>query len=315
MVKAEALRLGFDDCGISEATYLEEDAVHLKTWLEKGYQGEMRYMDDHFEKRTDPRKLVDGAKSVISVIQNYYTQAKQEDPAAPIISKYAYGKDYHKVLKRKLKKLTEFIQKEIAPVNGRAFVDSAPVLDRAWAARAGLGWVGKNSNLISPRLGSFFFIGSLITDIEFEYDTPINDMCGGCTKCLSACPTKAIVRPKVVDGSKCISYYTIEYKGELPESLRERFLNRAFGCDICQDVCPWNRKAPENTVPEFKPVPGLLSMTKKDWTELNEEKYEEMFAGSAVKRTKYSGLKRNIDFWQGRNNLQKEKAKAEAKDS
>lgn len=302
IVKTEAIRLGFDDCGISQATYLEEDARHLRTWLEKGYHGEMQYMVNHFEKRTDPRKLIEGTKSVISVIQNYNTSQVQADISAPVISKYAYGKDYHKVLKKRLNKLIDFIQNNIAPTNGRAFVDSAPVLDRAWAAKAGLGWIGKNANLISPKFGSFVFIGSIITDIEFDYDTPINEMCGGCTKCLTACPTSAIVRPKTVDGSKCISYHTIEYKGDLQEDIKEKFLNRVFGCDICQDVCPWNRKAPEHKVNGFTPEPDLLSMTRKEWQQLNEEKYEVLFSGSAVKRAKYKGLRRNIDFLLGKDN-------------
>jgi len=296
LIKAEARRLGFDHCGISKASYLAAHATHLKIWLKKGLQGEMDYMARHPEKRLDPRKLVSGTRSVISVIMSYNTDHKQTDHTAPVISKYAYGKDYHKVIRKRLKKLLAYIQNEIQPANGRVFVDSAPVLDRAWAEKAGLGWIGKNANLISTKFGSFVFIGSVFIDLELAYDSPTSDMCGGCTKCIAACPTQAIIRPKVIDSKRCISYFTIEYKGQLPESLRERFHNRIFGCDICQDVCPWNRKAPLNHIDEFVPEKELLEMKRKDWINMDEDKFDRLFQGSAVKRVRFEGLKRNIRF-------------------
>ena len=296
LIKAEAINLGFDACGISCAEILAEQSAHLKKWLEKGFQGEMSYMKNYFDKRTDPQKLVPGTKSIISVILNYNTALKQIDPDAPVISKYAYGKDYHKVMRKKLKQLLKFINKRIENVNARIFVDSAPVLDRAWAAKAGLGWIGKNSMLISPKFGSFVFVGSVFVDIELEYDTTINEMCGGCTKCLTSCPTTAIVRPKVVDGSKCISYFTIEFKGDLPKIYKEKFQNRIFGCDICQDVCPWNKRVLQHRIEEFEPKNELLDMTCSDWIHLDEEKYNNLFEGSALKRAKFSGLRRNLDF-------------------
>ncbi len=295
-IRTEAIRLGFNDCGFSKAGRLEEDAGHLKTWLDRGLHGTMSYMETHFDKRVDPRNLLQGAKSVISVILSYHSTQTQYDKTAPVLSKYAYNKDYHKVLKKRLRLLLKFIKSEISECNARIFVDSAPVLERAWAARAGLGWIGKNSNLISPKFGSFVFIGSLITDLELEYSTAIKDMCGGCTKCLTSCPTGAIIRPKIIDAAKCISYFTIEYKGELPQLLNEKFQNRVFGCDICQDVCPWNRNAPVHDVDEFKPADGLMTMTKEQWKNLNEEEYVRIFSGSAVKRAGFNGLKRNIDF-------------------
>ena len=296
LIKAEAIRLGFNDCGISQSTYLEEDAMHLKSWLDRGFHGEMKYMENYFDKRVDPGKLVPGSKSVISVILSYNTEKDREDASAPVISKYAYNRDYHKVLKKKLRLLLSYIQKSITECEARIFVDSAPVLERAWAAKSGLGWIGKNSNLISPKFGSFVFIGSIITSVELEYDKPIKETCGGCTKCLQNCPTSAIIRPKVIDSNKCISYFTIEYKGQLPETMTEKFRNRVFGCDICQDVCPWNRKAPVHTVPEFEPKQELIKMSHDEWKNLDEETYTRLFEGTAVKRTKYSGLKRNIDF-------------------
>ncbi len=295
-IKAEAIRLGFDDCGISHADYLKEEATQLKNWLHKGLHGEMDYMKNHFEKRVDPRKLVNNAKSVISVILNYYTSKKQRDSSAPIISKYAFGKDYHKVIKKKLKKLLHFIQNNIAQTNGRCFVDSAPVLDRAWAAKAGLGWIGKNSTLISPKFGSFVFIGLILVDCELAYDLQMNDMCGSCTKCISTCPTQAILTPKVIDANRCISYLTIEYKGSLPKNMKDCFENRIFGCDICQDICPWNKQIPEHNSKELQPLPNLLSLTRDEWLDMDEQKYEQMFTSSPVKRAKYQGLKRNIDF-------------------
>jgi len=296
MIKAEALRIGFDGCGISKAGELKEDSDRLSDWLQKGFHGNMKYMENHFEKRVDPAKLVDGAKSVISVILNYFPSEKQKDPDAPVISKYAYGMDYHTVIRRMLKQLQEYINGNINPIKGRGFVDSAPVLDRAWAARSGLGWIGKNSNLISPSKGSFFFIGSLIVDIELFYDRPIPDFCGDCTRCINACPTQAIIGSRTIDSRKCISYHTIENKEDIDPQLQDKFMNRVFGCDICQDVCPWNRKAIPHKVEELKPIPGLLEMTKKDWYSINETEYDERFSKSAIKRAKYKGLRRNLEF-------------------
>lgn len=258
--------------------------------------GEMGYMANHFDKRLDPRKLVEGAKSVITVLLNYYPSETQKDREAPKISKYAYGNDYHHVIKGKLRELVNFIHENIGEVDGRAFVDSAPVMDKAWAAKAGLGWVGKNSNLINPKNGSFFFIGELILDIELEPDQPIRDHCGTCTACIDACPTEAIIQPYVVDGSKCISYFTIELKDAIPTSMKSQFDNWAFGCDVCQDVCPWNRFSKPHSEPQFNPHPDMLEMTKKDWEELTEEVFQKVFQKSAVKRAKFSGLKRNIYF-------------------
>jgi epoxyqueuosine reductase len=295
-IKEEAHRLGFDACGISKVERLDDDAERLRLWLLRGMQGEMDYMVNNFEKRVDPAELVPGSKSVVSVLLNYFPSQKQQDPLAPIISGYAFGEDYHKVLKKKLKLLFNFINTNIIPINGRSFVDSAPVLDRAWAARSGLGWIGKNSNLISTRLGSFVFIGSLIIDLELSYDSSINDHCGGCTKCIQACPTHAIQEPRVIDSNKCISYLTIENKKKIPEFNKDKFENRVFGCDICQDVCPWNRKVKPHHVKEFEPLPDLLEMTKKDWENLDEDKYNKIFKKTALKRAKYSGLRRNIDF-------------------
>jgi epoxyqueuosine reductase len=296
MIKAEAFRLGFDGCGIAQAEKLEEEGSHLSDWLKKQYQGTMNYMERHFEMRVDPEKLVEDARSVISVILNYFPKKTQVDPCAPVISKYAYGKDYHDVIREKLNKLLQFIQVSFEPVHGRGFVDSAPVLDRAWAARAGLGWIGKNSNLISPTIGSYFFIGSLIVDIPLIYDRPLPDFCGDCNRCLYACPTQAIVSPKVIDARRCISYLTIENKGEIDTQFRDQFSNRVFGCDICQDVCPWNKKAIPHRITEFEPVGGLLEMTREDWFNLNEDQYKQRFSGSAVKRAKYKGLLRNLQF-------------------
>ncbi|SHJ59122.1 tRNA epoxyqueuosine(34) reductase QueG [Pseudozobellia thermophila] len=295
LIKDEAKRLGFLSCGISKADFLEEEAPRLETWLKKGMHGEMGYMENHFDKRLDPRLLVDGAQSVISLLLNYYPEKKQDEGSYKI-SKYAYGQDYHHVIKSKLRQLQEFISSEIGEVNGRAFVDSAPVLDKAWAAKSGLGWVGKNSNLITQKVGSFYFIAELIVDLELAYDTPVTDHCGTCTACIDACPTQAIVEPYVVDGSKCISYFTIELKNEIPEDYRGKFDDWAFGCDVCQDVCPWNRFSKPHSEPLFDPHPDLLDMTRQDWEEITEEVFRKVFKKSAVKRTKYTGLKRNIDF-------------------
>jgi epoxyqueuosine reductase len=296
MIRAEALRLGFDKCGISRAEYLSEDAERLESWLRNQYHGQMAYMENHADKRVDPTKLVAGAQSVISVLLNYYPAEDQQDPSAPLISKYAYGEDYHNVIRHKLQELLRYIQGNIAPAAGRAFVDSAPVLDRAWAARAGLGWIGKNTNLITPESGSFFFIGALIVDITLHYDQPIQDFCGDCNRCIRACPTTAIIAPRLIDARKCISYLTIENKGEIDTNLRAHFHNRVFGCDICQDVCPWNRKAKPHNVKEFQPPDGLLEMSRQEWHDLDEPRFNELFRRSAVKRATFEGLRRNLKF-------------------
>lgn len=296
MIKEEALRLGFDGCGISRAEYAGEDARHLEKWLGKGYHAGMSYMERNFDKRTDPARLVEGARSVISVLLGYYPSQRQQQPDAPVLSIYAYGKDYHPVIRKKLNALLKFIRTSFPPANGRGFTDSAPVLDRAWAARSGLGWIGKNSNLISSEAGSYFFIGSLIVDIPLSYDKPITDFCGDCNRCIRACPTSAIVSDRVIDAGRCISYLTIENKGEIEDSFRGKMKNRVFGCDICQDVCPWNRRAAPHRVDEFKPLPGLLEMTRKEWYAMNEKQFREKFAFSAVKRAKFRGLRRNLQF-------------------
>ena len=294
-IKAEARRLGFLSCGISEAAFLEEEAPRLERWLKQGMHGEMSYMEDYFDKRLDPRKLVPGARSVISLLYNYFpSQQPREDSYK--VSKYAYGEDYHFVIKRKLKELMAFIQEAVGEVHGRAFVDSAPVLDRAWAARSGLGWIGKHSNLLTKEMGSFYFIAELILDLDLESDAPTTDHCGTCTACLDACPTGAIVQPYVVDGSRCISYFTIELKNEIPASMKGQFENWIFGCDICQDVCPWNRFSRPHKEPAFDARPQLLEFGRRDWEELTEEVFRKVFRKSAVKRTKFRGLKRNIDF-------------------
>ncbi|MBS1531985.1 MAG: tRNA epoxyqueuosine(34) reductase QueG, partial [Bacteroidetes bacterium] len=268
-----------------------------EAWLKQGMQGEMSYMENYFDKRLDPRLLVDGAKSVISLGLNYYTDLQQADPSAPKISKYAYGTDYHHVIKHKLKQLLEVINEKIGEVNGRAFVDSAPVLDKAWAKRAGLGWIGKNTNLISTKKGSFFFLAELIIDLELEYDIPSTaDHCGTCTRCIDACPTEAIVAPYVVDGSRCISYLTIELKNEIPAEFQGKMDNWMFGCDVCQDVCPWNRFSVLNHEQAFQPKKELLNMRKTDWEDITEDVFQKVFKDSPVKRTKFSGLKRNIGF-------------------
>ena len=294
-IKTEAKRLGFLSCGVSKADFLEEEAPRLERWLNNNMNGEMSYMANHFDKRLDPRKLVEGSKSVISVLLNYYPKETQDEDSYKI-SKYAYGHDYHHVIKTKLRQLQEFITDEIGEVNGRAFVDSAPVLDKAWAAKSGLGWIGKHSNLLTQQVGSFYFIAELIVDLELEYDHAVTDHCGTCTACIDACPTNAIVEPFVVDGSKCISYFTIELKNELPNEMKGSFDDWMFGCDVCQDVCPWNRFSKPHNEPLFNPNPELLSMTRKDWEEITEDVFRKVFQKSAVKRTKYDGLKRNIDF-------------------
>jgi epoxyqueuosine reductase len=294
-IKTEALRLGFLSCGISKAEFLETEAPRLEKWLKNNSHGEMSYMENHFDKRLDPTKLVSDSKSVISLLLNYYPEETQVEDSYKI-SKYAYGKDYHDVIKSKLKELHYFIEAEIGEVSGRAFVDSAPVLDKAWAAKSGLGWIGKNSNLITQKVGSFYFIAELIIDLDLEYDYVTTDHCGTCTACIDACPTKAITEPYVVDGSKCISYFTIELKDQLPESMKGSFNDWMFGCDICQDVCQWNKFSKPHSEPLFNPNPELLSLTKQDWEEITEDVFKKVFHKSAVKRTKFSGLSRNINF-------------------
>lgn len=294
-IKAEAKRLGFLSCGISKAGFLEEEAPRLEKWLSENRHGQMQYMENYFDKRLDPTLLVDDSKSVISLLLNYYPEQQQTESTYKI-SKYAYGQDYHFIIKEKLKELLHSIQENIGKVGGRAFVDSAPVLDKAWAAKSGLGWIGKNSNLLSKQVGSFFFIAELVIDLELEYDTATTDHCGSCTACIDSCPTQAIIAPYVVDGSKCISYFTIELKENIPAEMRGKFDDWAFGCDVCQDVCPWNRFSKPHREPLFNPHPELLSMTKKDWEEITEDTFRAVFKNSAVKRTKYEGLKRNINF-------------------
>jgi epoxyqueuosine reductase len=300
LLKEEAYRLGFDFIGISRAEKMEEESQRLEAWLNGHKHGKMHYMANHFEKRTDPTKLVEGAKSVVSLMYNYYTDKEQKDETAPKISKYAYGKDYHFVIKHKLKTLLQYLQEQVGEVSGRCFVDSAPVLERDWAKRSGLGWMGKNTMLIHPKAGSYFFLAELIIDLDLEYDGPIKDYCGRCTRCIDACPTEAI-SPEgyIVDGSKCISYFTIELKEAIPEAYKGKFDNWMFGCDVCQEVCPWNRFAKKHQEPEFEPHPKLLDMSRQEWEEITEEVFQEVFRKSAVKRTKYSGLKRNIKFLGG----------------
>jgi epoxyqueuosine reductase len=295
-IKEEAAQEGFFHCGISKAERLEEEAYRLEAWLEKGKHGKMHWMERNFDKRLDPRLLVDGARSVISVLYNYYPSTTQRDPDAPKISKYAYGEDYHFILKERLRSLVERMEASFGPFEHRVFVDSAPVMDKAWAERSGLGWQGKNSMLINKGQGSFFFIGEIICDLELEPDGPIKDYCGTCTRCIDACPTGAIDAYEV-DGSKCISYLTIELKDDqLPPEMKGKMANWAFGCDICQDVCPWNKFSLPHNEPRFEPHPDLLNMTKKDWRELEEESFRELFKRSAVKRAKFKGLKRNLRF-------------------
>jgi len=297
IIKQEAKNLGFSFVGIARAEHMDEEARRLEEWLNRGMHGQMHYMANHFDKRVDPRMLVEGARSVVSLMYNYYTDAEQEDPEAPKISKYAYGKDYHFVLKRKLKELLKVIRDRIGEINGRVFVDSAPVLERDWARRSGVGWTGKNTLLINPKAGSYFFLAELIIDLELAYDGPMKDYCGSCRRCIDACPTDAI-SPEgyLLDAGKCISYFTIELKEALPEEYRDKFENWMFGCDICQRVCPWNRFSQPHDEPEFEPHPDLLKMSKGEWEELTEETFREVFRQSAVKRTKYEGLKRNIRF-------------------
>ena len=302
LIKSEAVRLGFDYCGIAKATRLDDDARRLEQWLNKGMNGTMQYMENYFDLRTDPAKLVPGAKSVITVLMNYYPEERQK-PDTPKISKYAYGQDYHHVIRKKLKLLLQFIKDHIGEVQGRGFVDSAPVLERTWAQRSGLGWIGKNGNLITRQHGSFYFIATLITDLILDYDDPFaKDYCGSCRRCIDACPTNAIQENKVIDGSKCISYFTIELKEQLiPDEMQGKFKDWVFGCDICQDVCPWNRFAVREQEEAFTPIPEVLNFTTGDWEELTEEKFNEIFQRSPIKRSKYAGIRRNLRFIQQKN--------------
>lgn len=296
IVKKMALDAGFSYCGISKAEFLGHDAPRLEKWLNEGKHGTMLWMENHFDKRLNPQLLVPGAKSVISLMYNYYTPQKQVDQQVPIISKYALGEDYHKVIKDKLFDLVNNLKVEIGNFDCRVFVDSAPVMERAWAAKSGLGWIGKNSLLINKKAGSFYFLAQIICDLELSADLPINDYCGTCTACVDACPTEAILPNKIIDSNKCISYLTIELKDEIPAEFKNKMDNHAFGCDICQDVCPWNRFSTPHAEPLFEPKPELLNMKVAEWYEINELVFEKLFKNSAVKRTKFKGLKRNIDF-------------------
>ena len=297
LIKLHAKELGFSFCGIAKAMPLTEDAHRLEAWLSKGMHGGMHYMENYFDLRIDPTKLVPGARSVITLLMNYFPADKQLDDA-PKIARYAYGNDYHEVIREKLKELIKQINIQIGAINGRGFVDSAPVLERAWAQRSGLGWVGKNGNLISKQHGSYFFIATLICDLELEYDSPfVKDFCGSCTKCIDACPTEAILPDKVVDGSKCISYFTIELKEALiPDEMKGKFDNWMFGCDVCQEVCPWNRFSQPTSEIKFNPLPAILNFSSNDWEEMTEEKFKEVFKNSPLKRSKYAGIKRNLRF-------------------
>jgi epoxyqueuosine reductase len=297
IVKQISKQLGFDYCGIAKAELLSDDAKRLEQWLKKGLHGKMQYMENHFDKRIDPTKLVEGAKSVITLLLNYYP-AEQQNEAVPKIAKYAFGKDYHEVIREKLHHFISLMNEQIGEIHGRGFVDSAPVLERTWAVKSGIGWLGKNGNLISKQNGSFFFIATLIVDIELEYDHPfVKDYCGTCTKCIDACPTEAILPNKVIDGSKCISYYTIELKEAIIDSKKD-FNNWMFGCDVCQDVCPWNRFSKPNSEIHFSPIPEILNLTTKQWEEMSEESFKIIFKDSPLKRSKFQGIKRNLNFIQ-----------------
>ena len=295
-IKQTATNLGFSYCGISKAEFLEEEAPRLAGWLKKGYAGKMSYLENHFDKRLDPRLLVPGAKSVISLIYNYYPEKDLGRVSDLKVSKYAYGEDYHIVVKDKLNELIQIIREDIGDVGGRAFVDSAPVMERAWAKRSGIGWIGKNSLLLNREMGSFFFLAELILDLELEYDNAIKDYCGSCTACMDACPTDAITEPYVVDGSKCISYFTIELKDEIPSDVKGKFDNWIFGCDICQDVCPWNSFSKQHKEERFDPSPEFQGMTRQHWLEITDDVFKKMFKKSPLQRTKFTGLKRNVSF-------------------
>lgn len=295
-VKSTAVKLGFSFCGIAKAEFLREEAPRLEEWLKRGYHGKMSYLENYYDKRLDPTLLVPGAKSVISLLYNYYPEKDLNKEDGFKVAKYAYGEDYHFVIKDKLRVFMEEIQHKIGAVHGRAFVDSAPVMERAWAKNSGVGWVGKNSLLLNREAGSFFFLAELILDLELEYDGPIKDFCGTCTACMDACPTDAITDPYVVDGSKCISYYTIELKEEIPSAVKGKFENWIFGCDICQDVCPWNKFSKPHQEQRFAPQDSLKNMTTNEWKDLTEEVFQHIFKDSPLQRTKFEGLKRNIKF-------------------
>lgn len=300
-IKASALELGFDECGISRAEKLTDHSSKLDEWLTSGFNADMEWMHNNLEKRIDPTLLVPGAKSVISVLLNYYNPENQTDPSAPVISRYAYGKDYHKVMKKKLLKLLARTKEMIPACEGRVFTDSAPIMEHAWAERSGLGWIGRNSLLLNKKYGSYVFLGEMIIDTELEYDQlKVNDHCGTCTLCINECPTNAILPGRMVDANKCISYQTIENKGDIPDKFRNSFYNRVFGCDICQDVCPWNRKLSLHKTEDFHPSVRLLNMTKEEWYNMSKVDFDEIFHGSPVKRAGYSGLRKNLDFLSGK---------------
>ncbi|HET9053950.1 MAG TPA: tRNA epoxyqueuosine(34) reductase QueG [Cyclobacteriaceae bacterium] len=296
LVKSLAHELGFSYCGVAKAEFLKDEAPRLEEWLKRGYQGKMSYLENYFDKRLDPTLLVPGAKSVISLMYNYYPEKDLATESYFKIAKYAYGEDYHFVVKDKLKILFERLQQQVGGIQGRVFVDSAPVMERAWAQKSGLGWVGKNSLLLNKNSGSFYFLAEIILDLKLEYDGPVKDYCGTCTACMDACPTDAIAEPYVVDGSKCISYFTIELKEEIPASVKGKFENWIFGCDICQDVCPWNRFSKPHQESRFNPGTELSSLTQNEWKEITVEVFQKVFKDSPVKRTKFEGLKRNIEF-------------------
>jgi epoxyqueuosine reductase len=294
LIKNKAKDLGFTSCGNSKSRHLHEEEDNFEKWLSNGYQGSMSYLERNLDKRLDPRKLVPGSKSVISLSYNYYPQKKIEQKNNFILSKYAYGKDYHNVIRKKLKKLFQFIKEKIGAVEGRVFVDSAPVHERAWAKLSGLGWIGKNSLLINEKRGSYFFLAEIICDLELDYDSPARNRCGKCTKCIDACPTDAITSAQVINANKCISYLTIENKNQIPDELKNNLNDAIFGCDICQDVCPWNKFSKPHNEKKFIPNDELSSLKKSDWIELTEETFNRIFEGSAVKRSKYQGIIRNI---------------------
>ena len=296
IIKSEALSIGFLSCGISKAEFLSEEAPKLENWLKSGFNGEMSYMERNFDKRLDPRLLVPGCKSVISLLFNYYTEKKAKNDHEPKISSYAYGKDYHFVIKAKLRELLSRIKNLVGDINGRVFVDSAPVMDKAWAKKSGLGWIGKNTNLINKKTGSFFFIAELILDLELEYDHPTTDHCGSCTACIDSCPTNALATPYKIDATKCISYATIELKNNIPNSFKDNMKGWIFGCDICQDVCPWNRFSKNHNEPSFEDKKNISNMSKKQWEDLTKEVFDKVFKESPIKRTGYSGIKRNLNF-------------------
>lgn len=295
LIKTKALAFGFQSCGISKADFLEEEALHLENWLKNQFHGEMKYMENHFDKRLDPRLLVEGSKAVISLSYNYFPEEKLQNENFKI-SKYAYGEDYHEVIKEKLRSLVAELQDEIGEFSFRVFVDSAPVLEKAWARKSGIGWVGKNSNLITKKYGSFYFLAEIICDLDLVEDSPVTDHCGSCTKCIDACPTHAIISDKIIDGSKCISYATIELKDQIPDFFKNKMDDWMFGCDVCQDVCPWNRFSAPTLEEKFHPNSRLKNFTKQEWKDITQEIFSSVFRKSAVKRTKFAGLKRNLDF-------------------